>query len=526
MDKVEKGKEYNTHYTSEPRTNIWYHGTPDNLGGPEVSRVTELAQTLPIDTGLNYRFNLNLDYDDITQMHKQEDIKGILKLDVNNPIWQHSNDDIKNALVNKVRENYYYVQPQDLKIIIDRNKNILQYEYKKTKEILSTIVMAEEGEKEIYFQDLTVGEIFQIDPQILQSKYPAFYKNPQFKKAGNFNRETKWKKTSVGTFCLFYEGGKCIEAYVSFEDVAIGSEFEVYALDKNYQVWLGYVKQQLGRDLMQGEVCIKLSENSFKIKEDSKILKINQPLALQVYFKVFIIEVDKEIAPVGSIALKDVPVGSIFVFTTASVKKIYWDKGIKPGETKFIKMTQNEFYLWKPGKFNENIIVDFNEQMKEMGFVDDEEIRQKYEKLQKQKYIIDNSLIPEENNWGGRRVSPGSFVLVLSEQDFKTKKKSTMDDLLGSLFGKYEVQKSDMGQSLTISPVDLERELSSVGLTNTDFAKLTREDTIKMPTGEYEDAEKTTPKYKDFATKIGNTENYYWYLNEKGNWSISNVKTG
>jgi hypothetical protein len=534
MDKIEKGYEYEIGYLREPRTGGFnYRGTTDDFNQAEVGRIVELNyENDAIDNGVLHRAIPNYNSDDYINKYAKEDVKGIYKLEKNNPIWQYTDEDIKQAVLRKLQQQYPIIKDiNGLDLTIDRSKGILNYQYdmqviKSYKKI--DVIKAEEderkGEKDLYFENLSIGETFYIDPQILQSKYPKFANNLQFKKIGNFNRETKWKKTSATTFCSYFEGGKCIQAYISFEDVAKGAEFQFYGVDENYKNWLQYAKQQLGRDIYKGDVCQKIDDTSFKVIQENIVLKTKSAISLQVFFTVFIIEVDEEIPPEGSIPLADVPVGSRFVFTTAAIKKIYWNQygGIQPSKTVFIKVSNSSFYIWKPGKLDEELFIDMFNEKEKMGVVT-EETRKKAEKAQKYAFSIVDGLTPAENNWAGRKISPGSYVIILSEEDFSTKKKSTMDGFLEGLFGKYHVEKDTKGEFIKISPKDLDNELSKVELSTTDFMNLTHEETIDLPSGEYETKEDGTkePIYKPYRTKIGNSEHFYWVLGVDGNWIIN-----
>jgi hypothetical protein len=471
---------------------------------------------------------------------------------INNPIWQYTDEDIKNAVLRKLQQQYPIIKDIDgLDLIIYRSKGILDYKYnmeiiKSNKKI--NIIKAEEEEsediyigemerEETYFEKLRTEETFYIDPQKFQALYPGFYNNPQFKKIGKFTSGTKWKKTSPTTFCLYYGGKKCVEAYVAFAELSNNSIFQIYVdgLKSKYSEYYGYIKSQLGRDITMEDKFIKLNNNQYRLSDGEKILKINQPMNLQVLFLVFLIEVDKEVASPGSTPLADIPIGTIFTFTTSAIKPIYWDK-IKPGKTKFIKMTDDEIYLYKPEKFNQDLFsletedpdwenlkttqdIEKAQKMEEFK----ELIRKKVERTREIPFKIVENLLPEENDFGVKRISAGSYVFVIDEKEFTIKKKSTMDQLLGSLFGKFETIKDNQGEYIKISQRELEAQLASVGLTFTDFDKLSHKEDIDLPTGEYEIKEDGTkvPVYKKYNTTIGNSSNYYWVLTPDNLWTIN-----
>jgi hypothetical protein len=556
VNKLEKGYEYDINYLKEPRTGINYRGTTDDFNTCEVGRTVELNyENDAIDDGLLHRAIPNYNSDDYINKYSKENVNGIYKLDKNNPIWQYNNEDIKMAVLRKLQQQYPIIKDiEGLDVKIDRNKGVIDYKYNmeiiksnkknikcddNNKEIGNEEDVNELDREETFFEKLRVGETFYIDPQKFQALYPAFYKNKQFDKIGKFTRGTKWKKTSSTTFCLFFGSNKCVEAYVAFAEISNNSVFQIYVdgLRNKYSEYYGYIKSQLGRDITMEDKFIKINNNQYKLydKDSDKILKINQPMNLQVLFLVFVIEVDKEVASPQAIPLKDIPIGTIFTFTISAVKPIYHDK-IKPGKTKFIKMTDDEVYLYKPEKFNQDLLtleID-DPDWENFKTVEDIEkaqkldefktmIKKKAERTREVPFMIIDNLLPEENDFGTRRISAGSYVFIIEEKEFIIKKKSTMDQLLGSLFGKYETKKDDKGEYIKISQRELEQQLASVGLTYTDFDKLSHKEDIDLPTGEYETKEDGTkiPIYKKFNTTLGNSENFYWVLTADGYWTIN-----
>lgn len=536
--------ENNKKILGEPSTNIWYHNDtlPDNWAGPEVSRNTEVLKDQSLDDGNLYKTNLNLVDDARGNNPRQSEAKGMLKLDKKNPIWKYDDELIKEVLVKKLQEKYMYVEPKGLNVDIDRNEGIINYEYQGNKYtgIKSYKIISDEDDielVEVFFEDLKVQETFYIDPQKMESNYKNFYESDDFKKVGKFSRDTEWQKTSATTFCLFTEGTKCVKTEIKFYDVTIGSVFNINpdGLRADHAPYYGYIKQQMGRDPVESDKFQKIDDTHYIFIEGGKKLSIKQPEKMPVLFVVFLVEVDQKVAPPSSIALAEVPIGSIFVFTTAAVNKTAQGK-IKPGTTQFIKMTSAECFIYNPANFDEEAFGshNFDEVYEAMQFNSEEEIekalledqiktelKKRREKAQKQAFIIDENIIPEANNWGGRHISAGSYVLVLDKKQFAVKK-STMNTFIESLFSKFETTKDEKGEYIIISPVELEAGLSDAKLDYTDWDKLTRNETIKMPTGEYDEKDgKKTPIMQDFDTKVGNTDKYYWVMDKDGNWIIN-----
>jgi hypothetical protein len=552
MDKIEKGYEYDINYLREPRTGgLNYRGTTDDFSQAEVGRIVELNyENDAIDDGLLHRAIPNYNSDDYINKYSKENVKGMYKLDKNNPIWQYTDEDIKQAVLRKLQQQYPVIKDMEgLDLTIDRSKGILNYQYdmqviKSYKRI--DIIKAEEDKdiyiselerEETYFEKLRVEETFYIDPQKFQALYPGFYNNPQFKKVGKFTSGTKWKKTSPTTFCLYFGGKKCVEAYVAFSELSNNSIFQIYVdgLRSKYSEYYGYIKSQLGRDITMEDKFIKINKNQYKLVDGDKILKINQPMNLQVLFLVFLIEVDKEVASPDSVPLADIPIGTIFTFTISAIKPVYQEK-FKPGKTKFIKMTDEEIYLYKPEKFNQDLMTLETEDPDWGNFKTTEDIekaqkmeefkeiiRKKVERTREIPFMIVQNLLPEENDFGTRRISAGSYVFVIDEKEFVIKKKSTMEQLLDSLFSKYETVKDNMGEYIKVPQRELESQLSSVGLSYTDFDKLSHKEDIDLPTGQYETKEDGTkvPIYKKYNTTLGNTTKHTWVLTPDNLWTIS-----
>jgi hypothetical protein len=493
-------------------TGINFRGEPDNTPAP-VSRNTELnTNNDAIDDGAMALVQPYSTPDSGLGTIKKYDVKGMFKLDKKSDIWALSDDEIKSAIFNKIKNQYSWINENNFIVNINRSNGIIEYEEKKqlysNKQNIKAIDITELVQTT--FETLEVGELFHIDPEIMNSQYSKFYNNPQFKNAGGFTLDTVWKKTGNATFCKNDKENACVEAYVSLDDASNGSiiNIDINRLKKKNVNYYNYLTQKLDKELSNDDKFYKIDNTHIAIVDGKDIITIKNPLEIPVFFITWIIEVDSKVAPPNSIPLNKVPAGGLFYMTTSAVKQIYWST-IKPALDMFCKFDEESFVRYKAGKFNISYDENyFDPDTLENALFTKESLKKEQQKtldrIEKQKFHIDENIPPEENNWDTRQISSGSYVIVFNKLDFQ-KVKSTLNEAIDSMFNKFEIKKDEFGESITISLTQLEQELAKNELDYTEFDSKMKKQEIDLPIGD--------GKTEKVSTSVGNTDKYYWYIN-------------
>jgi hypothetical protein len=282
----------------------------------------------------------------------------------------------------------------------------------------------------------------------------------------------------------------------------------------------------------------KIDNNNIKLVSDKdKTIEITDPEYWKVYFLVFTVKVAEKTVPERAVEIGGVPVGVLFVIPDAYIPKRISEalrSPIIPYNTQFVKINKSQFIQYKAGKYNpEDYGLNLAEISKDRPIdepIAQEELIQitmdkKPVKKTDKIYDIVDGLDVGYQSWETRQLSPAMRVVIQNELDIAPKKVSTLDNLFEALFKKYDVKKDDMGEYIIIPQSYLEAELGKVHIELTEFDKLTRNETVQLPTGRFKrkpnEEDEKVPKMEKYNTRIGNTSKYYWVLDIEGNWLIN-----
>lgn len=518
---------------TEHQTGIWYHPAPSNLGGPSVERIVELQQDKAPDSGLNYRTNTNYEnnYWDDGRTSKT-DVDGMLKLDKSNAIWRYDDSAIRQAVIEKVKEHYDFINESNLSITINRQAGTITY---KGKEVKAFVLKADEDVRvKMPFNLLEVGDNFYIDKDSMKAEYIDIDNNQQWRNIKWESNKTLWVKESDYKFCTT-DTKKCITARYALTNVKVGAVFTIDAdaIKSNNTVMWNYYKKKLGRELTDEDRFIKKTNNTFVLYPEEKnqkvdkngvpvlddngkpimtqvVFKVTNPNSVPIFFNIFVVQMAEKDVPKIAISFNEVTMGGVFVIPDAYIPKRFTQK-YKPYITTFMKINATQFILYKAGqKYGKD----------DDGYITvaDKEVKDK------DKFTL-TGIELQYTDWDSRKISSDIRVIVYDQGDIaQTKKQATLDTALEKLFSKYEVKQDNKGKYIKIPEKALLSELGSI---YQEFAGKTAEKQIDMP--EYEkdasgkpilddkgqvkpqiDPTTDKPIVKKQTTEMGNTERFSW----------------
>jgi len=493
----------------EPNTNVWYRNDTFPENHREPAKVTRFVEDIVPNWGEYWKTQPQ--YDDNSENYTPK-AEGIMKFDTSNPIWTFADEEIKEAIKDKVTEMYMFVDPSDVEVDISRDKKTISYRTKK--KMMSFWLESETGrggesQVVVNFEFLDDGETFSIDPNVMKSKYGDIWDAWNLMKKGimqDITREDKWIKTSPYTFCIYDEKGKitkdCLKTEFGFQALKNGAKFNVN-MDKIKEesptAFATMVKQiaevetdrrvtDIENSLNNNTVFIKIDENTFALGTNKDItFDVEDPNSLPVFFQVWQVLVEEKAIPEGTVPLSDIGVGEVFVVPDAYIPKLLRKK-IIPMNSQFIKLSDEEFINYKPGKA-----------------MPDEEELEKFKKKKKQEifHIADPSLPDYDTDWDRRIISPNIQVVRETGEAEKPKKKETLDGIFDEMFKQYEVKKSDIGEYIVVNMEAISKAVGKAGADFQEFANNTESKESEWVNPETEEEE---------MVKFGNSERHAWIV--------------
>lgn len=500
------------HRQRDKNEGIWYRNdtAPDNHREPAM--ITRVVEDIVPSWGEYFKVYPSFDDNSENRTFKTE---GLLKFDSANPIWNFTDEEISEAVKEKATERYTFAEPQDIEVDINRgDKTILYRAKKKTISFYIKSDVGKGGDEEtiVNFEFLDVGETFSIDPAVMKDKYSDVWETWNLMRKGilqDVTRDDKWKKTSPYTFCLYDDKGKlttsCLKTEFGFDALRQGAKFNLNIdkiKEKNSKLFKDMVKiinenepnrRQLDieNSLDNTTTFIKVDENTFALGTNTDIrFDVSDPLALPVFFKVWQVLVEEKAIPENTIPLSDIGVGETFVIPDAYIPKL-WRKKIIPMNSQFIKLSDDTFIHYKPGK----------------TVLDEEEIEKFKTKKRQEVYNIADSSLPDyDTDWDRRIISPNIRVKPETGEVEKPKKKETIDGVFDSMFKQYEVKKSELGEYIV---VNMEAIAKAMGESpTTDFQEFIDNTDTKTKDWENPETEETE------EVKFGNSERFVWMIRE------------
>lgn len=491
--------------------NIWYRNDTFPENHREPAEVTRFVKDIVPSWGEYFKvyptFDDNSENYDFTP-------EGILQLDKTNPIWTFSDKEIIEAVKDKVTEIYVFLNENEIEVDINRDNKTISY---RTKKLVSFYLeeadygRVGEGETRINFEYLDVGEVFHVDPNEMESKYKMWAEKWALLKKGlakELTREDSWVKTNDWTFCLLDNKGKktefCLNALFKFSELVTGSKFYIN-MDKmrannlkEFQDIIEIIqkhhpeknKSNIANELSNETSFMKIDENTFALADDTSVkFNIENPESLPVFFYVWQVIVKERAIPSDTILLKEVNIGDTFVIPDAYIPPIMWKK-IKPMNTVFIKISDEEFAYYKPGK----------------TMIPEEEELEKFKKKRKTDifYIADDIVDDYDTDWDRRIISPNIRIQLSSVGEEKTlKKKQTLDGVLEKMFKEYKKEKTSLGEYIV---VNINAIAQACGQANVSFDQF-------WQNTDPQEQEWENPKTEEkLNVKFGNTEKFSWII--------------